>query len=334
VWEYATGVSRQFGSRAAVRLDGVYRNYTDFYSDVTAPNGRAQDPEGRSYDLVTITNDSDLAFRKYAGLTASGTLRWTALDLGGNYTLSRNWGNFEGETVASGPVRFEGERFPEYKQASWNFPEGDLSTDQRHRSKLWLNYRPGGYVSGLTLSLLQTMESGIPYGSGGRDASAPGAVTSGVDPRPYIANPGYLNPPSGTNVAYYYTARDAFRTEAQFRTDFAANYVFRIPGAHGFELFGQLQVINLFNQAQLCACGGTAFGTGSAGNAGGVNVQRLSTAVLTPVTTPARFAAFNPFTTTPVQGVNWDFAPTFGQASNRFAWTTPQSMRLSFGVRF
>jgi len=134
-------------------------------------------------------------------------------------------------------------------------------------------------------------------------------------------------------VAYYYMPRDAFRTEAQIRTDLAVNYVYRIPGARGLEVFGQLQVINLFDQSQLCACGATAFGTGSGANAGGVNIQRLSTTVLTPVTT-ARLTAFNPFTTTPVRGVNWDLGPTFGQALNRFAYTTPQSMRLSFGVRF
>jgi len=93
-------------------------------------------------------------------------------------------------------------------------------------------------------------------------------------------------------------------------------------------------VINLFDQFQLCACGGTAFGTGSSGNAGGVNIQRIDTAVLTPVTTPARFAAFNPFTTTPVQGVNWDYGPNFGRAISRFAYTTPRSYRISFGVRF
>jgi hypothetical protein len=72
----------------------------------------------------------------------------------------------------------------------------------------------------------------------------------------------------------------------------------------------------------------------SAGNAGGTNIQRLNTAILTPVTTPARFAAFNPFTTTPVRGVNYDLGPIFGLATNRFAWTTPQSVRILFGVRF
>jgi hypothetical protein len=35
-----------------------------------------------------------------------------------------------------------------------------------------------------------------------------------------------------------------------------------------------------------------------------------------------------------VQGTNWDLGPVFGQAVNRFAYTTPQSLRLSFGVRF
>ena len=76
-----------------------------------------------------------------------------AVDIGGNYTLSRNWGNYEGETVANGAVRFQGNRFPEYRQAAWNYREGDLSTDQRHRSRLWLNYRPG-VLNGLTLSVL------------------------------------------------------------------------------------------------------------------------------------------------------------------------------------
>jgi len=334
-WEFAGGVNRQFGQRAAVRADFVYRKYGDFYADSTTPNRRVQDTEGRSYDLITVANDSDLLFRRYKGLTLQGTYRWTAADIGGNYTISRNWGNFEGETVGNGPIRFEGTRFPEYKQASWNYPEGDLSTDQRHRSRLWLNYRP---LNGLTLTALQSLETGIPYPPGGRDVSTPTAATSGIDPRPYVTNPGYLNPPDANNTPYYFMARDAFRTEAQIRTDFAANYVYRIPGAHGVELFGQLQVLNLFNQSQLCACGGTAFGTGAAGNAGGINVQRLSTAVLTPGAlipgTTNRYAAFNPFTTTPVRGVNWDLSPTFGQAVSRFAYTTPQSMRLSFGVRF
>ena len=146
------------------------------------------------------------------------------------------------------------------KQASWNYPEGDLSSNQRHRSKFWLNYRPT-FARGLSLSLLETVESGVPYGGGGREAIAPnGSVTSGVDPRSYVVNPGYLTPPTGSNITYYYTARDAFRTEGQVRTDVAINYAYRIPGVQALEFFGQAQIINVFNQSQLCVCGGTAFG--------------------------------------------------------------------------
>ena len=333
VWEYATGVSRSFGGRATLRADLVYRDYRSTYADFTTPGERAQDAEGRSYDLILIGNDEDLTERQYAGATFQGTYRWTAIDIGGTYTLSRNWGNFEGETVANGPIRFEGTRYPEYKQAAWNYPVGDLSSDQRHRGRLWLNYRPG-FARGLSLGLLQTMETGVPYGGGGREAIAPnGAITSGVDPRPYVANPGYLTPPSGANVTYFYTARDAFRTEGQVRTDLAVNYAFRIEQARGLELFAQLHVFNLFDQSQLCVCGGTAFGTGAAGNAGGINIQRINTAILTPVTSTA-MQPFNPFTTTPIQGVNWNFNPNFGRATSRFAYTTPRSMRVSFGVRF
>ena len=96
----------------------------------------------------------------------------------------------------------------------------------------------------------------------------------------------------------------------------------------------QAQILNLFNQFQLCACGSTVFGTGSAANAGGVNLQRIDTTVLTPGTTSSQFATFNPFTTTPVQGVNWDYGPIFGQATSRFAYTTPRTFRMSVGLRF
>jgi len=96
------------------------------------------------------------------------------------------------------------------------------------------------------------------------------------------------------------------------------------------EVFGQLQVLNAFNQFQLCGCGATTVFT----NGGGFNAQTINQAILTSVTTPARFQPFNPFTTEPVQGANWDFGPTFGQAQNRFAYTTPRTVRVTFGVRF
>ncbi len=327
-WEYATGVARQFGSRASLRADLMIRHYVDFYlrrADTTT--GRVQDPTGRAFDLSLITNaPGGLLSRDYAGGTFTGTYRiGSSVDFGGNYTLSRARGNFDGESVASGPVPFD-YRYPEYKQAAWNFPDGDLAVDQRHRARLWVNYRPG-FARGLSLSVLQAIESGVPYGA---------VNANGIDPRPYVTNPGgaYLTPPASTATTYFFTARDAFHTEGQRRTDVAANYQSRIPGAGRLQLFAQMQVLNVFNQFQLCACGSTVFGTGSAANAGGVNLQRLDTTVLTPGTTSSRFAAFDPFATTPVRGVNYDYGPLFGTPVSRFGYTTPRTIRMSFGVRF
>ena len=45
-------------------------------------------------------------------------------------------------------------------------------------------------------------------------------------------------------------------------------------------------------------------------------------------------ARFNPLTTTPVQGVNWNPAAAFGTPLNRFAFDSPRTFRLTFGVRF
>jgi hypothetical protein len=151
---------------------------------------------------------------------------------------------------------------------------------------------------------------------------------AGVNPG--IANPGYLTPPTGTNTQYYFTARDAFRTEGQRRTDMAVSYTHALKALHGIQLFGQLQVLNVLDQFQLCACGAsTVFQDG-----GFVNTTRIDQSVRTSVTNPTLYQPFNPFTTAPVEGVNWAKGPNFGKALNRLAYTTPRTLRLTFGVRF
>jgi hypothetical protein len=317
--EYAAGVNRQFGSRAAIRADYVFRDFRDFYATVlNTSTGRVTDQLGKEYDLGLIQNTSDLK-RRYSGLTTQGTYRFnTRVDIGGTYTLARSWGNVEGENVGSGPITATAFQYPEYKQEAWNYPVGDLSIDQRHRARLWINYGIPR-VEGLAISALETLASGVPYGASGPVAT-----------QPYVTNPGYLTPPSNTGgnaVTYFFTARDAFRTEGERRTDLAVNYTFKLP--RNAQLFAQLQVVNLFNQFQLCGCGGTVFQNG-----GNVTQTRIDQSVLTASTNANQFTAFNPFATTPVQGTNWALGPAFGTALNRFAYTTPREMRVSFGVRF
>jgi outer membrane receptor for ferrienterochelin and colicin len=328
--EYAVGVNRQVGNRASVRADFVYRDFDNFYVDRTdITTGKTTDQFGRLYDLTVVENTNDLD-RRYKGVSVQGTYRISArADVGGTYTLSRTWGNFDGETTGSGPIRAGNAvsgilTNPEYKQASWNFPTGDLATDQRHRSRLWVNYALPG-VRGLTLSALQTLTTGAPYGTGNFTNSA---TPSGIDPRPYVTNPGYETPPTGSLTEYFYVARDAFRLEGEKRTDVAALYSRKLAG--NLQAFAQIQVLNLFNQFQLCGCGATSVFT----NGGGVNGQTINQAILTPVTNPGTYQPFNPFTTMPVQGVNWDFGPNFGKAQNSFAYTTPRTVRVTFGMRF
>jgi hypothetical protein len=190
---------------------------------------------------------------------------------------------------------------------------------------MWLNYGVPK-LDGMILSFLQTLESGIPYGA----TNLNGASANGVNPRPFVTVPGfaYVNPPDGAGTTYFFTARDAFRTEGQIRTDMAVNYTHRLSRSRA-ELFGQLTVLNIFNQFQLCGCGGSVFQNG-----GNVTQTRIDMTVRTAVSNPTLYSTFNPFTTTPVKGVNWDYGPNFGKPTSRLAYTSPRELRLSFGVRF
>jgi outer membrane receptor protein involved in Fe transport len=330
---YAAGISRRLGSRAAVRADYSFRDYRDFYSQrIDRSTGIVVDQLGNRSDLAIIENTNDLK-RRYSGVTVTATYRPAPrTDIGGNYTLSRLWGNFEGENVGQGPLRANAFQYPEYKQLSWFAPEGDLAQDQRHRSTLWINYGVPK-IDGLTLSVLQELASGLPYGAGGGSIDDQGQIgfsaSASVDARSFVANPGYVTPQGASAESYYYTARDAFRTEGMRRTDFAASYTRALGrGRIKPEAFIQAQVINLFNVQNLCACGDTVFANG-----GPVALNRIGSGVLTPANNMS-MVSFNPLTTTPVQGVNWNYNANFGAPLNRFAFTTPRMFRMSFGVRF
>jgi outer membrane receptor protein involved in Fe transport len=329
VLAYAAGISRAIGNRGVVRADYSFRDYKDFYSQrIDLSTGTIVDAFGNVADLALVENTNALK-RRYSGVTVSATYRMNSrIDFGGNYTLSRLWGNFDGENVASGPLLSTDFQYPEYRQASWYTPEGDLSGDQRHRSTMWLNYGVPK-VNGLTLSLLQDLASGLPYGAVGT-----------VDARPYVAatSPAvanaYATPQGGASETYFYTSRDAFRTEASRRTDFAANYSRAIgSGQRKATAFVQAQILNIFNEQSLCGCGGTIFQNGGNGQLNTIQGATAGESVLTPLNT-ASLARFNPLTTTPVQGVNWNYNANFGTPKNRFAFTSPRAFRISFGVRF
>ncbi len=327
---YAAGISRQLTSRAVLRADYSFRDYRDFYSSrIDRTTGIVVDQYGNRADLAIIENTNDLK-RRYSGVTVSGRYRINSRsDAGGSYTLSRLWGNFDGENTASGPLTTDLFQYPEYREAAWFAPEGDLAADQRHRATFWFTYGVPK-IEGLTISVLQDLATGVPYGAGGGLASGQSGFSASavVDARPYVPDLGYATPQGGTRETYYYTARDAFRTEMSRRTDMALNYSYRVPRSRSAEAFIQAQMLNIFNVQDLCACGADVFNNG-----GGVALSRIGSGVLTPVSTPS-LTPFNPFTTTPVEGVNWNYNSNFGTPLNRFAFTSPRTFRMTFGLRF
>lgn len=319
--EYAGGVSRQIGGFGTVRVDAIYREYRNFYSMRTdLSTGRVTDPFGNRFDLAVVENTNTVK-RRYAGLTTQATYNLGSLDVGGNYTLSRAYGNLDGETANAGPSGASIESYPEYKNPAWNSPEGDLAIDQRHRARIWATYAAPlpDRAGALVIGVLEQMASGAPYGAVGF-----------LNPTPFVTNPGYVTPPAG-GVEYYFTNRDAFRTEATYRTDLSVNYAYRIraTAATEPEIFFHGEVLNLFNQFQLCGCGASVFNNG-----GATDLTTIGSTVRTPLTAPTAFQAFNPFTLTPVSGVNWDYAPNFGTALTALAYTSPRTFRFSVGVRF
>lgn len=300
VHEWTGGISRQLGSRGLVRADLFYRDYRDFYATlIDTSTGQVQNELGQRFDLGIVQNTNDVE-RTYIGLHTQFTYRLgDDLNVGGNWTLSRARGNFDGETSASGPVTSGVLAYPEYTEASWNRPVGPLTIDQTHKVRAWATYTLpalGAFGTG-SISVLQQFDSGVPY-----------ELAANIDPSGAVPNPGYEDAP--TAVAYYFSERGAFRFDASHRTDLSFNWDARVAG--GANLFFRAQVLNAFNNAALI----------------NFNTQVLSASNTTAL------QEFNPFTQTPVENVHWQRAELFGQATAAADYQLPRTVRVSFGVRF
>jgi len=205
--------------------------------------------------------------------------------------------------------------YPEYKAFAQHNPEGDLAADQRHRARAWLVWRPftTGH-HGLSISLLESFYTGTPYGAAGTvDTRA-----SATSPPGLVSNPGYAAPPA--SVTYYFTDRDAFRTDSVTRTDLAVNYAFKWKAlGQDVEVILQPEVLNLFNEQ---------------------GVENVNTTVQTATTAGSGLQRFNPFTQTPVEGVHWRRQPAtatqggFGKPTNELDYQQPRLFRFSVGFRF
>jgi hypothetical protein len=301
-YEYTVGVARQLGPKGSFRVDGIFREYRDFFAeqkDMTT--GKVVDPRGTQYDLGIVVNTNAVE-RNYRALQAQIQYRFApTFTLGGNYTLSNARGSFNGETESSGADTSDALFYPEYRQAAWNYPVGDLAIDQRHKLRLWANYGLGmGAAGRLDFGVLQNVTSGDPQ-------SIDGAISS----TPYVTNPGYTNSP-GT-ITYYFGERGGYGTDTIVSTDLSINWIIPVtPLGPRSQFFLRFVVDNLWNQAAIDGPNDT---------------------VQTNDTDPT-LALFNPFTETPVEGVHYRLGPEYGTAISAAAWQTPRRFIISGGFRF
>ncbi len=313
--EYVFGIAGNFaGSRGSFRTDFVRREYKDYYDlKKDLSTGTVVSPFGAVQDLGLIVNSSDYR-REYTGLHTQLTYRLgNRLNVGANWTWSHLIGDLIGETSGSGPIRGGLHVYPEYLQRSWNSPVGDLSQDQRHRVRVYGQYDvpvPPSFGN-LNVGLVQSFDTGTPYG-------AAGTIRTGS----YVTNPGYKTPPA--SETYYFTGRDAYRTETVYRTDLQLSYSHRIVG--GLEIFVQPQIFNLLNAQHIIS----------------VN-QTVNTNFNT-----SNLVAFNPFTTAaPLEcpqgtalascktmGANYQKGSLFGTPTASTGFQTPRYFTMSVGLRF
>jgi hypothetical protein len=100
-----------------------------------------------------------------------------------------------------------------------------------------------------------------------------------------VSNPGYVQPP--VVLDYYFTDRDAFRTDPLKRTDIGLSWRRAMFGTVHGDLFVNLHILNVFGATQV------------------LNPQQY--VVTRTAFTDASLQPFNPFTTAPVRDVNWTF---------------------------
>ncbi|MGH9846592.1 MAG: carboxypeptidase regulatory-like domain-containing protein, partial [Blastocatellia bacterium] len=142
VKEFSVGLGTEIGTRGFARADLVLRNWDNFYTSYrNISTGKVNDQFGTQFDLSIIRSDNQAYDRKYTGVHTQFNYRLLPrLNLGGTYAWSRLTGNVTGENSGSGPLVGDAGEYPEYRQASWNYPTGYLTGDQRHRARVWATY--------------------------------------------------------------------------------------------------------------------------------------------------------------------------------------------------
>ena len=299
--ELAGGVGGRI-RRIELRSDLVWRHSGALRARLATPGTFAVDELGQAIDTGTPELRDGL-WRKSTELSVQGLYRiGLQASAGASYTLAHLWGTAD-DRLGDDPAQRLAFGYPAYFDEAWAAPAGDLRRDRRHRANLWLITQPieNESIGRLSVGFLWRLESGTPYGAVGW-----------IDTRPYVTNPGVQQPPVA--VPYYFTARDAFRSDGLSRSDLSIQFARAVPGMLRGEWFVRADILNLFDDTA------TLDPWRSAG-------------VVTALQDPSRFAPFNPFVTQPVEGVHWALDSRFPSETSAFR-TMPRSFRWFVGIRF
>jgi len=123
------------------------------------------------------------------------------------------------------------------------------------------------------------------------------------------------------NVTYFFSNRGAFRVDAISSTDLGVNWY--LPSLRGVRPFIEIDFLNVFSEQGV---EDPDFVDRT------VLTRRQSTCLQTGST--SRCVAFNPFTDTPQQGVNWQYGTNFGNPTSAAAYQLPRTYRFSVGLKF
>lgn len=236
------------GNRGSFTLAYVHRDYEELLDDFA---GRVCDygfsfgrpcPEGNTTPIVAdgevlgatdtiVWANSDRAFRKYDGVTASVDWRPVPeLLVGGNYTYSRTRANYEGEArnqPASGSPIGDYEAGVDVSRMA---PGGYADDDVRHRLNVYSTYDlPLGRAGGLNLG------GYLYYRSGAAWSKIATAFSQPVE--------GYLGQPP--TYRYYFGERGSERFDDWWGLDLAVRYDF--PAVWKLEPWVKLGVTNVLN---------------------------------------------------------------------------------------
>jgi hypothetical protein len=316
--EFSVGYSLALSKSGYLRLDYIDRTWGDFYAiRRTLATGKSVDPSGLKVDQGVIENSSSGLSRDYQAVQVQGSYRiHPRVNLGGNYTWSKLRGNVEGESPGGATVLTENPDKPEYTGFDAFNPVGYLLPDMRHRANIWLGFDiPTGFGD-FNLSLLERYHSALSYSARGTIDVRKGAANG---PANGVTNPGYETVP--TNVGYTFGERGAFRVDDISSTDLGINYA--LPFHSQFRFFVETDILNIFNEQ----------GIEDPDSVDKTVLTRRQTNCLQ--ASGVRCLAFNPLAgDVPVEGVNWQKGPSFGQATSTDAYQLPRTYRISLGVRF